>query len=183
MIRTSYKNTLDYSDIFKTILFGREIKNVVEIGLLDGFSLETLSKNTSPSTRINAYDIFDEFNGNHASFEFLIDKFKDDKKVSIQYGDFYSLCETFEDKSIDVLHVDIANNGNVIKFIFENYMSKLSDSAILIIEGGSEERDNVEWMIKYEKPKIKPVLDEYKEQYNIMTIGTIPSITVIAKKI
>jgi hypothetical protein len=47
------------------------------------------------------------------------------------------------------------------------------------MEGGSLERDNIEWMIKYNKPKIIPVLKKYSELYNIKTIGNIPSITLI----
>ena len=49
------------------------------------------------------------------------------------------------------------------------------------MEGGSDERDNIEWMNKYNKPKIKPVLQEFASKFNIKTIGNMPSITLITK--
>jgi hypothetical protein len=65
--------------------------------------------------------------------------------------------------------------------MFQNYTNKLKDNGIIIMEGGSYDRDNIEWMIKYNKPKIKPVLDRYKDTFNINTFGIIPSITIITK--
>ena len=47
----------------------------------------------------------------------------------------------------------------------------------MIMEGGSEQRDNVEWMIKYNKPQIQPVI----KKYGLNVIGTFPSITIIKK--
>lgn len=66
--------------------------------------------------------------------------------------------------------------------MFQNYVDKLKDDGIILMEGGSEERDNIEWMIKYNKSKIKPVLKKYSENYDIKIIGKIPSITIIKKK-
>ena len=60
-------------------------------------------------------------------------------------------------------------------------MNKLTKNGVIIMEGGSSERDNIEWMIKYNKPKILPVINKYKSQYDIKTIGNIPSITLIKK--
>jgi len=55
----------------------------------------------------------------------------------------------------------------------------LSKKGVLILEGGSEKRDNVEWMSKYNKSKIKPVLEKYKTKYSVTTLGDYPSITII----
>ena len=66
--------------------------------------------------------------------------------------------------------------------MFQNYMNKLKDNGVIIMEGGSYDRDKIKWMIKYNKPKILPVLNKYKNKYNIHTVGVIPSITIITKK-
>ena len=66
--------------------------------------------------------------------------------------------------------------------MFQNYLNKVKDNGVVLMEGGSKERDNIEWMIKYNKPKIKPILDKYSKEYDIKTIGEIPSITIIKKK-
>ena len=101
--------------------------------------------------------------------------------MSIKNGDFYNVHNTIDDNSLDVLHIDIANNGDVIQFTFDNYIQKLKHDGVLIIEGGSIERDNVEWMLKYNKPQINSVLQQYKTKYKIITIGDIPSITLIKR--
>ena len=175
---SSYKNNLNYGDLLETITFIQKPKSILEIGILDGFSLKCFADNSDKNTKINAYDIFDEFNGNHANKEQLIEKFKEYNNVNIQYGDFYELYKS-EDE-YDIIHIDIANNGDVYEFSINNYLPKLNTNGLLILEGGSEQRDNIEWMIKYNKPKILPILEKYKDQMNIKTVGEIPSITLIS---
>jgi hypothetical protein len=162
--------------------------NIVECGILDGFSLETIYSNFSSLAHfsVDAYDIFDKFNGNHAKRDFLDVKFTKDKypNLKIQDGDFYKVYKKYEDQSIDILHVDIANNGDTYQFVFDRYMSKMKKNGIILLEGGSEERDNIEWMKKYDKPKIKPIIEKYQQQpiYSIKTFGKIPSLTLVQKK-
>ena len=177
-MKSSYLQKLDYSDVIKTICFMTNPKKIIEFGILDGYSLDTFIKNTKSDCQIKAYDIFEEFNGNSAKRD-IIKKFSGHNNVLIDYGDFYQKYKHIENNSIDLLHIDIANNGDVYKFTIDNYMSKLSKDGILILEGGSKERDNVEWMIKYEKPKIKPYLESIKNKYDIITIGKVPSITFV----
>ena len=177
-MKSSYKNNLNYSDLLETITFIQKPKSILEIGILDGFSLKCFASNSGKNTKINAYDIFDEFNGNHADKSELIEKFKEYNNVTIQYGNFYELYKLEE--KYDIIHIDIANNGDVYEFSINNYLPKLNTNGILILEGGSEQRDNIEWMIKYDKPKIQPVLKKYNNKINIKTIGELPSITLIA---
>lgn len=177
-MNSSYNKTkLDYSDIFKTICFMIQPKEIVEIGILEGYSLKVFAE-SCPNTNIRAYDIFDEFNGNGANKD-IIKEFDENKNVSIQYGDFYKL--TFPEQSIDLLHIDIANDGNVYEYVFKNYLKYVKDTGIIILEGGSKERDNVEWMNKYNKTKIQPILEKYKD-YKIITLDKFPSITLVLKQ-
>jgi|UniRef100_A0A6C0CWL7 predicted O-methyltransferase YrrM len=180
-MNSSYINSVEYKDIFDTILYLNKPKNILEIGILDGYSLELFAKYNT-NTKIKAYDIFEEFNGNHPDKEKLLTYFKDYTNVSINYGNFYELYNTLN-STYDIIHIDIANNGDVYEYAIENYLSKLNNNGILLLEGGSKERDRVEWMKKYSKPQIQPVLCKYKNDYNILTIGTVPSVTLIQKKI
>lgn len=75
IMKSSYLNNLNYGDIFKTILFMINPTSIVEIGSLDGFSLKTMTDNTSNNCVIKAYDIFDEFNGHSANKEALQKEF------------------------------------------------------------------------------------------------------------
>jgi len=181
VIKSSYNNKIDYSELFASICFLSKPKKIIEIGILNGYSLESMVKNVSSDCQIDAYDIFDEFNGNSANEKKIREYFASYSNVKIQYGDFYNLVETFEDNSVDIFHIDIANNGDVYKFVLNNYIKKLKPNGIILMEGGSDERDNVEWMDKYNKPKIKPILEVFASKFNIKTIGIMPSITLITK--
>jgi len=179
---SSYTNqVLAYNDIFKMLVWLKKPSTIVEFGILHGYSLRNFAEASSPTTQIYAYDIFEKFNGNAASRD-IIDTFKEYPNVHIADGDFYELHKTYKDKSIDLLHVDIANDGAVYEFAIEHYMTKLTDGGILILEGGSQERDSVHWMLKYNKVPIYNTLARYKTMYNIYTINAFPSITFICNK-
>lgn len=58
--------------------------------------------------------------------------FKDDN-VIINYGDFYEVHKDISD--VDIIHIDIANNGDVFEYAIKNYLPKLSENGIMIMEG------------------------------------------------
>jgi len=61
-------------------------------------------------------------------------------------------------------------------------MDKLTEYGILVLEGGSFERDQVHWMLKYNKRSIQCVVNQISDKYKIKTIGTMPSLTFITRK-
>ena len=176
---SSYKNKVDFGDIITTVTFLQQPKKIVEFGILHGFSLMAFVNSSSPEVVIDAYDIFDQFNGNSSKRDELGETFDKFKNVHIQTGDFYEVYKSIPNNSIDILHVDIANNGDVYEFTFENYINKMSEGGVILLEGGSHDRDNVEWMTKYNKQKIQPILEKYKSTLNVRVIGTMPSVTIV----
>ena len=181
-MNSSYNNKVDFGDIISTITFMNNPQKIVECGILEGYSLSKFINSSSSNTSIDAYDIFDKFNGNHAIKDKIMKQFSPYKNVNIDEGDFYEVLKKYPDYSIDILHIDIANNGAVYEYMFQNYSKKIKKNGIILMEGGSEKRDNIEWMIKYNKPKIQPILKKWSKIYNIKTIGDIPSITLIKNK-
>ena len=179
IMNSSYLEKLDYGNIFSLTTFLNSPKNIIEFGILDGYSLQEFAESCSNDCSIKAYDIFGEFNGNHADQNKLQEIFKDYSNVKIQYGDFYKKIAEIEDNSIDILHIDIANNGDVYEFVFQNYIKKMTTEGIILMEGGSIERDNIDWMNKYNKPKMQPILQKYSNIYQIKTIGSIPALTIV----
>ena len=181
-MNSSYNNKdIDYGDLIDAIAFLQRPKSILEIGILDGYSLQHFIDNTdSNKTIINAYDIFDKFNGNHANETVLKERFKNNHNVTINYGDFYELYKNI-DIFYDIIHIDIANNGDIYEYAIQKYLPKLTNSGIMILEGGSSERDDVYWMIKYNKPPIKKIINSYEKKLNIKTIGSLPSLTIIKK--
>jgi predicted O-methyltransferase YrrM len=180
-MRSSYKNKdITYSDLISLITQIVKPKKILEVGILDGYSLESFITSSKSDTEIHAFDIFDEFNGNHPELTKLLERFEPFPNVKIEYGNFFNIHNNIT--NYDIIHIDIANTGEIFQYTMEYYFSKLSDNGVIIFEGGSTTRDNVEWMIKYEKPKIYQVIQEYiNNGYNIKTYGDLPSITVIRK--
>jgi glucosamine-phosphate N-acetyltransferase len=179
-MRSSYLNKdLEYGAILENICFLKNPKVIYEFGILDGYSIDKFAK-AAPNALIYAFDIFDEFNGNKPTGE-IYKRFDENKKIQIAYGDFYKKWDGMEDE-IDIIHIDIANTADTYKFALEKYLPKLSQNGVLILEGGSKQRDEIEWMNKYNKPKINPYLLQLKRlDLNIKIIGEFPSLTIIKR--
>lgn len=178
---SSYSHkTLSYDDIFKTVTWLTKPKTILEFGILNGFSLKCFAT-IAPDAKIVAYDIFEKFNGNSAKRD-IVDLFKEYKNVDIREGDFYKVFESLANNSIDILHIDIANDGLVYEFAFDKYLEKLTDRGIILLEGGSLERDNVEWMLKYKKSSIHAMLKKYESVLDIHNIDGFPSMTIVRKR-
>lgn len=178
MISSYLNRDLTYGDLISCVTFLKKPKKIVEFGILDGYSLFNFINNSDEETIIEAYDIFESFNGNSSDRE-IIKKFQDNKNVRIKYGDFYQKYKDFNNESIDILHIDIANDGNVYEFAVKNYLEKINKNGIIILEGGSEKRDKVNWMEKYNKKSIVSFLNSLNMNFKIF--GEFPSITIIFK--
>ena len=179
-MKSSYLENVNFGDVIGSITFTLNPKKIVEFGILEGFSLQSFLDNRNQDCHIEAYDIFEDFNGNGACYHDITSKFGNVKNLTIAKKDFYQSFNSFDDHSIDILHVDIANNGDVLEFVLNCYVNKIRKGGIIIFEGGSVERDNVPWMKKYNKSNINPVIEKYKSKFNIKTFGTFPSLTIIS---
>jgi hypothetical protein len=60
-------------------------------------------------------------------------------------------------EDFDLLHLDISNDGNIISDVFNKVKNKLESGSTMIFEGGSIERDNIDWMKKYNKVPINSI--------------------------
>ena len=178
--RSSYKDER-FSKVLRTICLMKNPKKIVEFGILDGYSLDCFIESTEDDCEILAYDLFEEFPYNSAKFD-SIEKKYDKTRASVNRGDLFDAHNIFENKSIDIIHIDIANDGEVYEYCIKNLMPKIIDSGVMILEGGSSDRDNIEWMLKYNKPKIREVLCKYENEYKIKVFNEYPSLTIITKK-
>jgi predicted O-methyltransferase YrrM len=179
-MKSSYL-TNHYGDLVRSLVRIYDPKKIVEFGILDGFSLRCILSavhvaGDETKRDILAYDIFEDFPYHHAKHDTLREEFGE----IIQYGDYYKKYEELEDESIDFLHIDIANTGLVYNFFFRTYIHKLSKRGIALLEGGSRARDSHDWMLKFEKPPMAPVLDKYKDIYNIFVLEPFPSVTLVS---
>ena len=173
---SSYNNKITYKNFFQSLVFLINPKLIVEFGILDGFSLDCWK---TADCKVLAYDIFENFNGNHAKRD-IINKYKIDKNIIIDELDFYTGYTKFKDNSIDILHIDIANTAKTYEHALQYYMKKMTYDGIMILEGGSSNRDEVYWMNKYNKKKINPFLQQNKFKFFI--IDSFPSCTIIKRQ-
>ena len=182
-MKSSYKENR-YNNVFKALAFCIKPKRIVEFGILEAYSLVSWIESTDNDTQIEAYDIFEDFPYNGASYPDITERFSDYQNVAIKRGDFFGTEKQFKNGEIDILHIDIANNGATYQYAIDHYMQKVAPTGVCILEGGSTARDNVYWMQEFDKPPIQDVICDKKNQqkYNILVLEDYPSITLITHK-
>lgn len=181
--RSSY-HPEKFSKVFKALCFVTNPKRIVEFGVLDGYSLDCFLDSTSEDCLIEAYDLFEDFPYNAADFGKISERYSNisPNRLKIKKADIFQSLSFLPKYQIDLIHVDIANNGETYQFCIDNILPILKPGGILLMEGGSEERDNCEWMVKYNKPKIREVLEKYSDSLEIKIFSEFPSLTMIKTK-
>ena len=97
-----------------------------------------------------------------------------------QYVEFKELdFKEWIPEDFDLLHVDISNNGNTLVELSIKCFNQLKQGKHILFEGGSIERDNVEWMVRYNKQPINSIKSLIN--YNILS-EKFPSISKLEFK-
>ena len=141
-----------------------------------------------PFGHLHSYDLFEDYPyryGNLADVTALLEMHNVSQYVSLEKRDAFGVSKLYEDGSVDFLHIDINNDGNIFNLMMEEWTPKLRYGSIIVFEGGSEERDNIEWMKKYKRSPIKMALEKNKlanSQYIYGTYSKFPSLTILLKK-
>ncbi len=179
-MKSSYaENNFDL--VFKSLSFSLNPKKVIEVGVLEGFSLRCILENVSEKCDVYAYDLFEDFPYNAAVKEEVQERFKEYNNLQLVKKDYKLIPDLHDDETIDIIHVDIANTEETFKYCVENYLRKLKKDRIMILEGGSKDRDEVYWMKDFNKPKINPYLKSIENDYNFVILEKYPSITIFRK--
>ena len=179
-LESSYKES-GYQYLFYGLVRLLKPEKIIEIGVLQGFSLLAMASalKVNGFGSVVGYDLFDEY------------KFKNDRMTNVlsrinnlglQEFASVSTCDAFEvfDKveSADFLHIDISNNGDVIEKLFHSWANMVP---FILLEGGGIERDEVAWMIKYNKKPIVPAINDLSntfDSWSFLTLEAFPSITL-----
>ncbi len=185
-MRSSYKQN-HYGWLFDGLITVTRPKVIVECGVLDGYSLLACAVAAeSCEGKVFAYDLFDDYqfkHGNKEEIERML-KENDVKNVTLVKEDAFKAAARHEDNSVDFLHIDIANDGDKLAEILNVWHPKLKQDALFVFEGGSFERDQVEWMRKYNKSPIASfkLWSKFMVYYEFVTITPFPSVTICRKK-
>lgn len=184
-IDSSYSKN-SYATLFYFLASHFSSKIITELGVLGCYSIIPLafgSQKNNQTFPINGYDLFEDYSYksfSHKDALQRIDSFGLKDSIFLKKFDVYS--EGFIEEIIqtsDLTHIDLSHDGKMFERILS---SEIKNDGIIIMEGGSVERDNVEWMQAYSATKISPVLEKYSTIRNDLLISVIeemPSVTVI----
>lgn len=190
-LKSSYINN-EYGRLFKSLVLILRPKICFEFGILDGFSTIIIGhtlKKINNNGHLYSYDLFDEYSyssGNRDEIISRIKRFGLKEYITVNKGDLLKFEEEIEDDSIDFMHVDISNNGTVLKKFLMKWNSKIKNGGCLIFEGGSPLRDEISWMKEYRKKRILPEIlsnSILNRDYTYIILHPYPSIMICSKNI
>ena len=180
-----------YGDLIKSLIAINKPKNIIEIGVLDGYSsliIASTIKKLKLKSKFDSYDLFENYQFNSSRYQdvsCLINKFKLKKNINLYNGDFSDIYKNYNTNSIDFAHIDISNSGETVEYFFQKYDKIMKEGSIIIFEGGSIFRDKVEWMKKYKKKKLNKAISVnniINKKYDYIILDKYPSMTIFYKK-
>lgn len=176
-IKSSYALNDLGKDIYEYVI-KKNPKKVIEFGCLEGYSIiaiATALRDLNNGGELIAYDIWEDYKYKHGRRDVVLLNLQSrglEDLVSLRYKDFNDFIEA--PSHFDLLHLDISNDGNIIKLAYESLKPMLATGATILFEGGSSMRDEVAWMKKYNKPRIQECGVDYK-----LLTSDFPSIGII----
>jgi predicted O-methyltransferase YrrM len=164
----------------------------VEIGVFQGYSaIYTLAglRDARHGEWIG-FDLFDNYLHRHCTLkqadDYITSAGLDPTLVQLNTATEAYFHERFPDM-VDLLHVDVSNNGAIYKEYLKYVAPEhVNPGGFLVFEGGSKERDQAEWMLKYGFEPMNPIVEDesiWAENWYLHTrINLFPSITAFVRK-
>ena len=191
-LESSYKQN-DLGTVFYDLVEAHRPGLVVEVGVYQGYSaLHSLAAMKANNRGMwLGFDLFDDYEHKHCSIAEAWGNIQ-----AAGFADIANLMKAgltevpdiiarmFGPQSIDILHVDVSNTGDTVEFVTDKFYDLLKPDGFIIFEGGSRERDLVEWMLRYNK---EPMFDAISSvlnnnRYHLFDyIEDFPSITIMRK--
>lgn len=171
-IQSSYRDNALGKTLYDYVLYLKP-DVVIDFGVLDGYSTICLALGCKENGkgRVKVYDLFDEYEYNHARLSTLVNNIKEYGLldwVEIEEKNFFDWVKNPEPFSL--LHLDISNTGDILDIVWDNLRGK----GTVLFEGGSEQRDNVGWMKIYNK---KPI-NQSKAEFQVVN-PLFPSLSIL----
>jgi predicted O-methyltransferase YrrM len=161
-IESSYQeNDLGHT-LYDLVLVNKPLK-IIEFGVLYGYSTIAMAQalKVVGKGKIDAYDLWTKYSYKHSTLsdtQANINNYGLTEYVNLLYGDF----DSWVPEPFDLMHIDISNTGETIEKAYEKLKSYLAQGSIVVFEGGTLERDNVEWMKVFKKKPIRKTNINYK---------------------
>lgn len=185
----------NYADVFKAVVSASQPTTCVELGCLEGYSTIAIARGLQENFskgggrgHLDAHDLFETYQYRHSPMERTkqnIDEAGVGDFVTLHQGNAFQAHELYNEGQVHLLHIDISNTGDVLRTMMKNWDPKMVLGGIILFEGGTEERDQVEWMKKYDMPSIKVALETdpiIEKNYVFGTYMQFPGLTHLLKK-
>jgi predicted O-methyltransferase YrrM len=181
---TSWKDNR-YELFFYGLVRGLRPRICVELGTYHGYSAYHMGKALHDNGKgsLVCYDLWEEYPYRHVGIEDAREVLSG-LPITLLAKNAMSAINDFHDGTVDLLMVDLSNDGDIYGGILRNWHKKLADNAIVLMEGGIIARDKIEWMLKYKKTPIVEKLrnDEFiRDHYTFNTIEYFPGLTIFNK--
>lgn len=171
-----------YGSLIYALIRVLQPRRCVEIGIFRGFSLLTAAAalRDNGGGGIAGYDLFDDYPYRHADQSQVAQQILDSGLApwtTLHRADVRAVHQQWE--AVDYLHVDVSNTGDTYRQVFEDWAPKVGQ--VILLEGGSRERDNVDWMLQYGKPAIAPAIATLRRahpEWSLSVLEPFPSLTV-----
>jgi hypothetical protein len=174
-MRSSYAEN-NFGSILRALILAQLPRLVIECGVLDGYSafhiahaLRFNAQKMKRQSEFIAYDLWEEYRYKHGNFNKVASMLREqnllNKHVNLHYG-------------------DISNDGDILRKTIDHWGPKMAHGGIIAFEGGSVERDNVEWMKKYDRNPIAPevVNISFDTEFDAQVFPMFPSMTLFFKR-
>lgn len=181
--RSSYEQN-NYSEFFYSLIRIYQSEKVVELGTLAGYSTYHIARGLKANGKgtLDCYDLWEEYEFYSVPKSEAEENLKEFRGIiNLNTHNVVGIDKSYE--TVDILHIDVDNEGEILEKIIPNWIDKVRQ--LIIIEGGSAERDQEEWMIKFNKAPIKKWLEDFAHRrgdIEYITIEPFPSVTIIRKK-
>jgi len=155
---------------------------VVEFGVLDGYSTLWIAAalREQQHGHLYSYDLWDSYPFKHGEKERVQHRIYArglQDWVTLRDANFFDWIE--QPQTFDLMHLDISNDGGIIRLACEKLRKNIMDGSVLLFEGGSKERDEVPWMTQFRKTPIQSIRDDIP--YKIID-ERFPSMSMVNKK-
>lgn len=180
-ISSSYKQN-NYGQLFYDIVRLNRPERCVEIGVSFGYS----TMHIAAALRDNqygflwAYDLFRDEPivrtvARLANLELLVDWMALHQLHATDVPDRQTL-------GVNFVHIDIGNDGRTYLWAAQAFGTLLSPDGILVLEGGTAERDALEWMARDNCMPIREALKQLASDWHIFTFQAFPGLTIMRQR-
>lgn len=170
----------NYGELFFSLMRIYQPETVVELGTKAGFSAYNMARGLQANGKGKLYcydtweheDMYQMACKNLKGFKNIISL---NKQTALGVEKLY--------KTIDILHVDLGNEGGILEKTIPYWIDQTRQ--LIMLEGGSSERDKRPWMIKLKVMPIRNWLKDFslsRPDIEYFTFEPFPALTIIRKR-